>query len=81
MKQDVNPIRTAHRSHDRAAAMDTLALYIVQELERGTQFLNSRVLCRLRNIREAALRLHDLPVNGDMNASPVTHGPKIGHDA
>ena len=75
IKQDINPICTAHRSHDGAAAVDELALCIVHALDRETQSLNPRLLCRLRNIREAALRLHDLSVSMDVNASPVARVP------
>ena len=75
MKQDVNAIRTAYRSHDRAAATDHVARKIVQMLERETQFLDSRVVRRLANIREAALQLHDLSVSMDVNASPVPRVP------
>ncbi len=75
MKQDVNAIRTAYRSRDRAAAIDKVARQIVQVLERETQFLDSRVVRRLGNIREAALRLRDLSVGTDVNVSPVARVP------
>jgi hypothetical protein len=80
MKQDVDAIGTAYRSRDRADAIDKVARQIVQILNRETQYLNPRVVCRLRNIREAALRLHDLSVSGGVNASPAAREPAIEHD-
>lgn len=80
MKQDVNPSRAAYRSHNRADAIDKVARQIVQVLERETQFLNPGVVCRLPNIRDAALRLHDLSISGDVNASPTAREPAIEHD-
>ena len=80
MKQDVDAIGTAYRSRDRADAIDKVARQIVQILNRETQYLNPRVVCRLRNIREAALRLHDLSIGGDVNASPTAREPAIEHD-
>ena len=38
-------------------------IQIIQVLNRETRLLNLRVVCRLHNIREAALRLHDLSVD------------------
>ena len=75
IKRDINPICTMYQSQDGATGMDELALRITHALDRDTQLLNPRLLCRLRNIREAALRLHELSVSMDVNASPVARVP------
>jgi len=80
MKQDVNAISTAYRLHDQTAAVDTVVRQIIQVLDRETQLLHPGVVYRLRKIREAALRLHDLSVSGDVHASPATREPAIEHN-